>query len=168
MAENKENKRTICSLCFNSCEEDAPVLAMGPYGNPRYICSECSRDLDTATLGKEIPEIKEAMKRLGEKISRKNPDELSLETANGILNNAADRARLIEAGEYDFSLDEEKDEEELLDIPEEQKESEEDKLLDKQDEEKNKKFDKFYNWVLLGAAIGVVGFIIWKIVEAFL
>ena len=163
-----ENKRTICSLCHNTCESDAPVLVMGPYGNPRLICNECSEQLDTVTLGKEIPLIKEAMRKLGEKIAQKNPDDLSLETVNGILGSAADRARLIEEGTYDFSLDDADEQEELLDIPEEQKESEEDKLLDEKDAEKMAKFDRFFNWVLIGVGAGVLGVIIWKVIEAFL
>ena len=77
-----ENKKTVCSLCFNACSEDAPVLVIGPYGNPRYICDECAEELDTVTLAKEIPEIKKAMERLGKKVSLKNPDDLSLETVN--------------------------------------------------------------------------------------
>ena len=168
MAENNEKKKIICSLCYNTCEEDAPVLVMGPYGTPRLLCSECSADLDTATLSKDVAEIKAAMQRLGDKIARKNPEDLSLETANGILGEAADRARLIEAGEYDFSLDEQTNDDELLDIPEEQKESEEDKLLDEKEANLNAKFDKVLNWVLIVAGIAVVGVIIWKIIERFI
>ena len=158
MSENNERKKAFCALCNNVCDTDSPVLVMGPYGNPRLLCPECAEALDTVTLGKEVVDIRAAMVRIGERMSEKKPDDLSLGTVNAILEDAAERARLIECGEYDFSLDESDSSEELLDIPEDQRESEEDKLLDERDEEKIKRFDKILNWVLIGVIIAVVGF----------
>ena len=164
MSENKK----ICSLCNNVCEDDSPVLVMGPYGNPRLVCGECSSELDEITLGKEPETIKAAMQRLGDKIAAKNPDDLSLETVNSIFESAGERLKLIEEGSYDFSLDDNSSEDQLSDIPEDQRETDEDRLRDEQEAKLNAKFDRFLNWFLLGAGIVVAGVIIWKIIEAFI
>ena len=165
MSENNECKKAFCALCNNLCDKDSPVLVMGPYGNPRLLCPECAEELDKVTLGKEVEEIRAAMVRIGEKMAVKNPDDLSLGTVNAIFEDAAERARLIEEGEYDFSLDEtDASEEELLDIPEEQRESEEDKLLDEKDEEKMRKLDKILNWAFIAVIAAVVGFFVIKFI----
>ena len=160
--------KAVCCLCHNLCNENAPVLTMGPYGTPRLLCSSCSDDLDTVTTDRDPERIKEAMERIGKRLSEKNPDELSLETVNDILFEASERAKQIERGEYDFALDETAEEGELLDIPDEQKESEEDKALDEKEAVKMAKFDKILNWVFLAVVILIVGFFIFNLVRGML
>ena len=91
-------------------------------------------------------------------------------TVNSVMKAAAERANLIKEGKYDFSLDEEPDEEEegFDEIPEELLETEEDKELDRQDEEKLKKFDKVYNVIIAVALAATAGIIIWRILDTFL
>ena len=160
-----------CSVCNAAIDNPTPaILVMGAYGNPRCMCDECERDFETATLGKDIDGISAAMERIGNKISENDPDKQIYNTVNSILLGAAERAKKIRDGSYDFSEDEEREsvEGELDDIPEELRETEEDRELDRQDEEKLKKFDEFFNYVVWGAVIGVVGFFIWKLIDTFL
>ncbi len=157
----------LCTVCKNQFEsEDAPILVMGAYGNPKYLCPDCASDLDTATLGRDFDSIAAAMERLGKKMSNTDPDKQTYDTLGSLLESAAERAKAISAGEYDFSLDEQATEAETFDeIPEELRETEEDKALDAEDAAKQEKFDKWFNWVSLGAVIGAVAFVVWKIIE---
>ena len=161
-----------CTICHKEITaEDAPILVMGAYGIPKVLCDECSRDLDTVTGGKEYDGISEAMNRLGERMSESSPDAQTLCVVNSILEDAAERAKQIRDGSYDFSLDEEEGENDANafdEIPEELAETEEDREKDRIDEERNKKFDKYFNWVTIGALIGVALFVIWKILDAYL
>lgn len=157
----------ICNAEINT--EESAILTMGAYGNPRYLCEECSLDMDTATLGKEITEIYAAMERISKKMTSSDPDKQTYTTVTGLMAIAHDRAQKIKEGEYDFSLDESQESEDGFDeIPEELAESEEDKEKDRIDEEKQKQFDKFYNYALAGVCIAFVIFVIWKIVDTFL
>ena len=159
-----------CSICNAKIDtEDAAILTMGAYGNPRYLCDECAKDLDTATLSRDTDEIAEAMECIGSKMADSDPDKQTYNTVTALMANALDRAKKIKDGEYDFSLDEVRESEDEMDeIPEELAESEEDKEKDLADEEKQKQFDKIYNYVLIGVGIGMAAFIIWKIIDAFL
>ena len=47
-------------------------------------------------------------------------------------------------------------------------ETEEDKEQVRIDEEKEKQFDKIFSWLSLGILVGIVGFVIWKILDAYL
>lgn len=157
----------ICNAEINT--EESAILTMGAYGNPKYLCKECSLDMDTATLGKEVAEISAAMERISKKMTVSGPDKQTYTTVTGLMAIAHDRAQKIKEGEYDFSLDESDESEGGFDeIPEELAESEEDKEKDRIDEEKQKKFDEFYNYVLAGMCIGFVIFVIWKIIDTFL
>ena len=162
------SKCTVCNKEFNS--EEPKILAMGAYGTPKYVCDECAEDLDEATLGRDPEKIAAAMDRIGNRLANTNPDRSTFNTVNSVMKEAAERAKLIKEGKYDFSLDEaveDVDEEGFEEIPEELQETEEDRELDRADEEKLRKFDKFFN-VFLGVAIAVTaGFIIWRILDAF-
>ena len=157
----------ICVLCNREVnEETSAVLEMGAYGNPKYLCDECSSDLDTATLGTEIEAIGSAMERLGKKMSETDPSSRTFATVSSILERAAGRAKKIKDGSYDFSLDEASlDEAELEEIPEELKETEEDRELDRQDEEKEERFNRFFDYATFGVLIGVVIFVVWKLLD---
>lgn len=161
-----------CSICQRAIAEEEPkILSMGAYGTPRYICDECSADIDEVTLGRDYEKIAATMDKIGKLLADSNPDKGTFNTVNSIMKDAAERAKKIKDGTYDFSLDEEDcdtgDDEGFDEIPEELLETEEDRELDRRDEEKSRKFDKFYNWVLTGVIIGAAGFIIWKIIDAF-
>ena len=159
-----------CVICNRDVlSEDAPLLSISAYGRPKFLCEECSADLDAATLGKEYGQIASAMDRIGRKMSDSSPDKATLEEVNAILESAAKRAVEIKSGSYDFSLDEidAENEEAFDDIPEELRETEEDRELDKRDEEKARKFDKIFNWVTIGVIAGAVIFVAWRLLDAF-
>ena len=159
-------KCVICNKGFDSADPD--VLAIGAYGNPKHVCPECARDLDTVTVGRDADVIAERIAHIADLLTKDDHDELTFDTVNGILGRAAERLKSIKAGEYDFALDEKEDEEGFDEIPEELRESEEDREADRIDEEKNEKLDKFTNYVMIGALIGVGIFVIYKLVELFL
>ncbi len=161
--------KKLCSVCLSAVErEDAPILAMGAYGTPRYLCDKCIADIECMTLGRNYDEIAAAMERVSTSVAEKNIDDpVTVSTVKDMLEYSAKRAKDIKDGTYDFSLDEvepDKDGESLEEIPEELLESEEDKLLDKQDEERENKLDKILNWVWLAIIVGVVGFFAWWII----
>ena len=159
-----------CCICERIIEnEDAPVLAMGAVGNPKLLCDECAGLLDDATMSREIEKIEGSMEEISRRMSDGNPDRVTFNIVSQLMAKAAARGKAIKQGQYDFALDEqvEEDEEAMEEIPEELLETEEDRELDRKDEEKMKKFDKFYNGMLIGAGIGFLGVLIWKLVERF-
>lgn len=157
-----------CCMCDRIIErEDAPVLAMGAAGTPRLLCEECENLLDTATLGKDYEEIRSSINKVSDIMSNGNPDGVTFSIISQLMVDASDRAKAIKDGSYDFALDEQMSEEGFDEIPEELLESQEDIEKDKADEEKMKKFDKFYNYVLIGACIAFVVFLVWKIITTF-
>jgi len=157
-------KEKICSICLGIAEgEDTPILAMGAYGTPKYLCSNCSSLIETVTEGREYDKIAAAMDKLSETLTEKNIDDrVTVETLTEIFDRSAKRAEEIKAGTYDFVLDEVEEETPFEEIPEELKESEEDKLLDEKEEEEAKKINKFIDWAWLGVLIGIVAFFIYK------
>ena len=161
--------RKICATCLRRIEnEDAPVLAMGAYGNPKLLCDTCAELVETVTLGKDYNVITDAMKALTDRMSASNVDDrVTIETVTAILEDSAERAQKIKEGTYDFALDEVDEDEGFDEIPEELQETEEDRLLDEQDAEANAKFDKFMNRLWIGLGIAAVGVLIWKVVEFF-
>lgn len=147
-----------CSICNNSInEESAPIIAMGGTGRARYICDRCAQDVECATSGREPSEIKKAIRTLADRMSEFGvEDELVIESVSSILEGAKERARLIEAGEYDFLAEDEETEDDG--IPEELAETEEDRALDEAERIKNKKIDKIFNWITAGiCALAVIG-----------
>ena len=108
----------------------------------------------------------DAMDRIGKKMSENDPDGQTISTVTAIMAGAAERAKAIKEGSYDFSLDDV--EKEIEDIPEELLEAEEDREADAAEVEKNKKFDKIYNIVatVIFAALGA--YAIYMILDLFL
>ena len=124
--------RNCCICQFPIDKDDAPVIAMSGYGNPKCACSSCEAIIETATTSHDPDEIAEACKELGEALTRGNTgDEQIIDSVNEIIRTANERGSAIRDGSYDFSLDEEGGEE--FDIPEELLESEEDKAKDEHD-----------------------------------
>ncbi len=158
--------KKYCAICGKVVEnEDAPILTHGGSGLPRYLCSGCERDIDTATLGREYSEIDAAMDRISANLVGANVEDTAVFMAlDDILSSAKDRALQIKAGEYDFSLDEE-EAEMLEELPEDMLESEEDKRLDEEEEVKYKKLDKILNWVWIAALVGAAGFCVWWVIR---
>ena len=158
-----------CSICNAKIENEEPaILTLGGGGYPRYLCDECAHQLDEAGLSHDLETISAAMEGISDKVSQSDPDKVTYLTVTALLSSALERARKIQAGEYDFALDEEVNEWSFDEIPEELAETEEDKEKDRIDEEKQKKLDKFMNYVMIGAAIGFIGFLIWKIIDFFI
>lgn len=158
-----------CCICERDVErEDAPILAMGGAGYARVLCDECDSELQVATRGHDVAEIKDAINSLSDKLANGEPDGVTYRMMNEILITSTQRAMEIKDGTYDFSRDEEEDNEGFEEIPEELLESEEDIELDKKEEEKMKKFDKVYNIILTISLIALGGMIIWKIIQALL
>ena len=162
--------REKCCICRAEADADSSaILTLGGLGTPRYLCAECQRKFDTVTKGRDVSEISAAMEDIGRNMADNEVmDKRVLETVNEIMDKASERADLISKGEYDFSLDEGEAEE--IEIPEELRETEEDRELDRIEEEKNKKeaemFNKVTNWICIGALIGVICFVIYRIVQA--
>lgn len=122
--------------------ENAAILALGGYGNAKYICDECDELLNNATRGREIAEINTAMDALSCRMRRAGIDDtFVLKTVDSVLKEARSRRDRIARGDYDFSAEEQKDGE-IEEIPEELRETEEDRLADERELEEAKKWDK--------------------------
>ena len=165
MENNEQEKNTApCSICYKKIEdtENAPILAMGHYGTPRYLCSECEELIDTARRSRDLEKIESAMTRLGQTVGNVSAgDDIVLETVEEIFRTATDRAEKIKLGTYDFALDEcEGEEFELEEIPEELLETEEDKQKTEREAEINKKFNKVMDIVTAAVFIAAVAALI--------
>ena len=174
----------LCCICNKIVDSDtAPILTVGGYGNAKYLCEECAADLDTATSARDFDTIKSAMDSIGEKMGKNNiDDELVIATVGELFIGAKERAKAIEAGEYDFSRedadgvtdteiseDTEADAEECgeaseeFDIPEELRETEEDRELDAKEKKQGAFYEKIFNWISLGiivAALAAVAYLV--------
>ena len=159
-----------CCTCLAKIQnEDAPVLTMGAYGTPKLLCDDCAELVETANYGKDYDSIVAAMDRLTAKMSASNIDDrVTVATVTEMLAANADRAQKIKEGTYDFSLDDEKANEGIDEIPEELQETEEDRLLDEKEAEANAKFDKFLNWAWIGFGIAAAAYVIWMIIDRFI
>lgn len=148
----------LCCLCGKDIDKStADVLTMGSYGNPRYLCDECAKAIDEATTSKDLTEIKAAIAKLGDLLPHAaERDGAVFKTMNPLLSGAVKRAEKIEAGTYDFALDDATDAESFDEIPEELLETEEDRELDERDERAQKKFDKILNIVTTSVIFGVL------------
>ena len=151
-----------CSICKRTVDaENAPILAMGGFGNPRFLCDECASDVESALYGRDAEKIEESMQSLSKKLAASsNDDGLTIETVSDIFAKAGERAKAIKNGAYDFSEDESEEDEGFDDIPEELQESEEDIELDRKDAEAAKKIDKISNWITLGIMVAAVAFLV--------
>ena len=147
-----------CSLCRESVDaESAPILAMGGFGNPRYLCDECASDIECALYERDADKIEESMHRLSKKLKADTDDKVTMEAVGDIFSKAGERAKKIKEGTYDFSEDEaDEDAEELVEIPEELQETEEDRALDEKEKAAEKKMDKILNiaWAVFLAIFG--------------
>ena len=147
-----------CAICKRAIDmENAPIIAMGGFGHPRCICDGCADKLDIMNTSSEPEEIKAAMRYIADTMANNTDDDMVAHNAvKVILMEAGARIEKIENG----TLEEDKEEEEILDVPEELAETEEDRELDRLDEIKNKKFDSIFNWISIGilgaAAVGII------------
>ena len=158
-----------CSICHANIEsEDPAVLTMSAFGRPLYICEECEKDLDDATLSKDPEVISAAIENIGRKIKEANNDDnLTLTTVSEIVENATERGEMIRSGVYDFENDELNDES-ADEVPEELLETEEDKELDEKEKKSNEKVDKILNWITLAVTAGVVGYLFYWFISSFI
>ncbi len=102
-------KDEVCSICKSAVDSSsAHILVMGAFGTPRYLCDECSAEIEAATLGRDYDTIKTAANRLSDKIISSNEnDKLALDTVRNMLTQAKERAVAIKEGRYDFSEEDE-------------------------------------------------------------
>ncbi|MBQ7386941.1 MAG: hypothetical protein IJW03_02115 [Clostridia bacterium] len=157
-----------CAICDRLIErEDAPILTMGAYGNPKLLCDECAHDIDVATLDRDYDNIAAAMDRIGKKMSNYDPDGATYKIVSSIMENVAERAKQIKDGTYDFALDEVTDDEGFEEIPEELQEPEEDKALDERDERRQQKFDSVFNWISFGLIVAAVIFVLYRVLDTY-
>ena len=145
-----------CAICGRPVDkENAPILTMGGYGNPRYVCEHCSADLEVVTEGTDAEKINLAINSLADKISKKNTDDsATLNTLSEILKDGRERAETIKNGGVVDTA--EVDECEMDDIPEHLAETEEDKAKDTRDAAKNAKIQKILDvltYGIFGAAV---------------
>ena len=156
----------ICSVCAKTTDsETAAILAIGGYGNAKYLCTDCEEDLELVTKGKDTALISEAMDRITERLNSANVDDrVVVSTLCEMFDSAKERAEKIDNGSYDFSLDEV--EGESFEITDEYKETEEDKALDREELEAKEKEDKITGWFMLGIVVCVVGLLIYKLVDS--
>lgn len=158
-----------CCICGAEVErEDAPVLVMSISGNPKLLCDDCAASLDVITLGKDFYAISDEMDKIGKRMSENDLDDVTYETMNRLLANAAVRAKLIDEGKYDFARDEMEDDDDFDEIPEELQETEEDRQKDEEDKEKMRKFDRIFNITALTVIIITIGIVAWKLVESYI
>lgn len=160
-----------CSICKSEIESENPsILTMGGYGNPRYVCECCDAQMERMLLSREPAEVRDAMRILGEHLSRIGcEDNAVINTMEDMTKRATARAEAIQAGTYDFSEDEaDEGEEELVEVPEELRETEEDRALDEKDEAAEKKLDKILNyaWAALFALFGIA--VVYLLIRRFL
>ena len=145
----------VCSICGKPTEnEDAPILTISGFGNARYLCDECSGEMDLSMSSRDVEEIEATVATLGKKMEKCQDDQATA-TLYGFINVACERLSKIKEGTYDFAIDERikemADEDVMEEIPEELRETEEDKALDAEDAKKQEKFDKIMNWITIGA-----------------
>ena len=159
-----------CCICNRKIERDDPaVLAMGGAGIPRYLCDDCEKLLDDATLSTDYDTAGAAIGKLSKLMADGDPDPVTYAIVKGILLKSSNRAVAIKEGTYDFALDDEPIVEEGYDeVPEDLQETEEDKEKDRIDEEKQKKFDKIYNILLIIGCSVFAALCIWRLIEIFL
>ena len=162
-------KRNCCTCLTKIEREDAPILTMGAYGNPKCLCDHCASLVENITLGREYGGITAAMQELTDRMSAANIDDrVTVATVTEMLTESAQRAQKIKEGTYDFSEDEVEDDEGFDEIPEELRETEEDKKLDEKEAAINAKFDKFLNWAWLVVGILFVLVLGWRLIDTFL
>ena len=159
--------REVCSICKSPVDaENAAILSMGGFGTPRYMCSECESDFEAMTLARDVESINLAIARIGKKMSDAGiEDKVTLRTIEEVMKSSAERKEKIKAGTYDFSEEAMEADSEDDGVPPELRESEEDIENERIKAEKYKKIDNFTNWVLLGAFIGALGFIVYRLLD---
>ncbi len=159
----------LCSICKKSVDsENAAILTIGGFGNPKYICEECDGDFAEATGARDIEAISAAMDRISKKMaSVDQSDKLVLKSVKDIMAEASSRAEQIKNGTFDFSVEEAEERNEDIEVPEELRETEEDKELDRKEAERNKKFDRIINWASAVVLLALSVFVIYRIITSF-
>ncbi len=159
-----------CSLCKRAFEnENAALLTVSGVGNKRYICDECEAMLESALKSRELDEIKEAVERIGKTMEASDvEDGVVIAEMNTILAAAKDRAERIEAGEYDFSLDEDEIPNELPELLTEAEPepplTEEERIKLERQEKISKIVDKISTWASIAIIVGVVIYFIVRMI----
>ena len=158
----------LCSCCRAPIDsENAAILALGGYGNAKYLCDECDGYLNIATRGREVAEIDGAIDSVEKRMRRAGIDDtFVLKTVASVMKDARARRDEIASGEYDFSAEEESDGV-IEEIPEELRETEEDRLADERELEEAKKWDKVITVVSAVIFSAVVIYFLYRFIEGY-
>ena len=158
----------LCSCCNTLVDSDsAAILALGGYGNVKYLCEECDGYLNTVTRGRDVAEIDEAKDKICSRMRGARIDDAwTLKTISEVLKEATTRRDAIEKGEYDFSAEEESDEA-AEEIPEELRETEEDRLAEEKEEEAAKKWDKIITIASAVVFTAVILYLLYRFVAGY-
>ena len=154
-------EKCSCSLCKKEFEsDDAALLTVSGVGNKRYLCEDCEAMLNTVLKSRDLDEIADTVVKIGNTMEKSDiEDGVVIREMDNILSAARERAEQIKLGEYDFSLDEEEEVEELSELLEAEPEpelSEEEKERLAKKERISKIVDKISTWVSIGLIAGVV------------
>ena len=89
----------LCAICRKEVDaENAPILSMGSYGNPKYLCDECASDIDLAVTSKNGDEIEAAMQKVSSKLADTGAEDTVVVNAlKDIFTAAGERAKKINA-----------------------------------------------------------------------
>ena len=165
-----ENNR--CSICKREVNaENADIIAVGGYGNPRYICEDCVSVAEKLTYSESAEEIEAAMAELSKRIAASGVDDpVTVRAVNEMFKEAGERAKKIKDGTYVSSAEEKEvlsEQEDVLEVPEELRESEEDKALDEAEKINNRKFDRVLNWIMIILAAVALAAIAYFVIKRF-
>lgn len=153
-----------CAICKGRIDENAaPIIAMGAMGTPRYICDECAKDIDAVLEGTEPSQIRGAVSKVADKMTRNEvADEVTIAAVKGVLSEGLERAACVENGAPLPTANESYE-----DVPDELLETDEDKALDEAEAVEREKNDRAFNLIglvlLAAAVIGMAVFILIKI-----
>ncbi len=153
-----------CSLCASEINtEQPPILTVGAYGTPKYICEACASAIDDMTTSRELDKISAAFDRISDAVVQNTESD---GTVNRVITEIMEKSRIraerIKDGSYDFSEDEEC-EEIPEDIPEELAEAPEDIEQDEREQKRNKKIDKIVNIIFTAALVAIAIYAIIKL-----
>lgn len=154
-----------CCVCQRPCDETtSPILYMSGAGIPRCLCDDCDKNIENATHSKEPDSIKSAIASLGRALEDGETGDMTvIAKINEIIAVADERREKIEAGEYDFALDEEDEGEDFV-LTEDMLETEEDKQLTEEENRRAKIIDTVTTWIMGILIVAAVAFFVIKFV----
>ncbi len=158
-----------CAVC-DIRTEDTELFFISKQGSPKYICKECAEHYTNATESRDPDAAEASLNEIYGKI-KSSHDLAVLEMLSETLRDAKRRIDAIRDGSYDFSLDSDEGEDQLLEVPEELRQDPEEALEEAKMEEEAKKvtaFDHVLNWIWIAIAVFGIGYLGYMIATLFL